>query len=186
MNRIEFLKSCACGLCSCAAAGVVAPVDAAAAETAPAESPRLGFAQRRYAKLLEILSGRMEPKALNEILHDLGSYCSTTGKQQKYRGDFEGFCKYVREQGNEDISFDHEKGVITMTSPGRTDCFCALHSRQAHTPEVVCNCSLGWQQRTWETVLGKPVKVELAESVLRGGKRCVFKIYLDTRESKEI
>lgn len=45
-----------------------------------------------------------------------------------------------------------------------------------NTPKVVCNCSLGWQKRTWETVLGKKVDVELVESVLRGGKRCVFRV----------
>jgi predicted hydrocarbon binding protein len=43
---------------------------------------------------------------------------------------------------------------------------------------VACNCSLGWQKHTWETLLQKKVKVELTESVLRGGKRCVFKIHI--------
>jgi hypothetical protein len=35
---------------------------------------------------------------------------------------------------------------------------------------------LGWQQHTWETLLQKKVTVELKESVLRGGKRCIFEI----------
>jgi predicted hydrocarbon binding protein len=61
-----------------------------------------------------------------------------------------------------------------MVSPERTECWCPLNC--AKTPNVVCNCSLGWQQHTWETLLQKKVKVELKESVLRGGKRCVFEI----------
>lgn len=40
------------------------------------------------------------------------------------------------------------------------------------------NCSLGWQQHTWETLLQKKVSVDLKESVLRGGKRCVFEIHV--------
>jgi hypothetical protein len=40
------------------------------------------------------------------------------------------------------------------------------------------NCALGWQRHTWETLLQRPVKVELKESVLRGGRRCVFEIHV--------
>ena len=179
MNRKEFLKSCACGLCACGAAALMAPAESFAAETAPAEDWRLGFVQRRYAKLIEILSGRLEKKALNEVLFDLGTFCSSGNKQPKFRGDFDGFCKHFKEKFHEDISYDREKGIITMTSSERTDCFCPLHSRLAHTPDAVCNCSLGWQQQTWETVLQKKVRVELIESVLRGGKRCIFKIHVE-------
>jgi predicted ArsR family transcriptional regulator len=63
-----------------------------------------------------------------------------------------------------------------VTSPERSDCFCPLISVAAKTPEVVCNCSLGWHSKTWETVTGKKVEVQLKESVLRGGKRCVFEV----------
>ena len=63
-----------------------------------------------------------------------------------------------------------------MSSPERTDCFCPLISVAQNTPPVACQCSLGWQQHTWETLLQKKVRVELKESVLRGGKRCVFEI----------
>jgi hypothetical protein len=65
-----------------------------------------------------------------------------------------------------------------MASDERTDYFCPLNSREHHTPQVVCNCSLGWQKHTWETLLQKKVKVELKESVLRDGKRCVFEIHV--------
>ncbi len=42
--------------------------------------------------------------------------------------------------------------------------------------EFLCNCSLGWQQYTCEMLLGKKVQVELKDSVVRGGRRCVFHI----------
>jgi hypothetical protein len=53
-----------------------------------------------------------------------------------------------------------------------------LISVEAGTPPVVCNCSLGWHKGTWETVTGRKVRVSLKESVLRGGKRCVFEVQL--------
>jgi hypothetical protein len=34
------------------------------------------------------------------------------------------------------------------------------------------------QWHTWETLLQKKVSVDLKESVLRGGKRCVFEIHV--------
>jgi hypothetical protein len=33
---------------------------------------------------------------------------------------------------------------------------------------------LGWHQYAYETILGKKVTVKLKESIVRGGKRCVF------------
>jgi len=135
--------------------------------------------KQRYGKLLEILSSRMDEKTLNETLHELGTYCSSLGDERikKFRGDFDGFCKAIKQSLSGDIvTYDREKGVITMDSGERTDCFCPLIGRLYNTPKVACNCSLGWQQHTWETLLGKKVHVELKESVLRGGKRCLFEI----------
>ena len=179
MNRKDFLKNCACGLCTCAAAGLIAPESMSGAETKAPEDWRLKFVKERYAKLLGILSSRMDEKTLNETLSELGAYCSGLGDGtlNKFRGDLEGYRKMVKQSvSGDNITYDWDKGVITMASDERTDCFCPLNSRVHHTPEVVCNCSLGWQKHTWETLLQKKVKVELTESVLRGGKRCVFEI----------
>jgi hypothetical protein len=181
MNRKEFLKNCACGLCSCAAVGLIAPDSAPGAEAKNPEDWRLRFVKQRYAKLLGILSSRMDEKALNETLFELGSYCSGLSDEwlKKSRGDLEGFRKAVKQGvSGDNITYDWDKGLITMASDERTDCFCPLNGRDHHTPEIVCNCSLGWQKHTWETLLQKKVKVELKESVLRGGKRCVFKIHI--------
>jgi len=181
MNRRTFLSNCACGLCYCAAAGLLAPAGATAAETKAPEDWRLRFVKERYAKLLEILSSRINEKTLNGTLFEVGAFCSGLGDGtlKKFRGDLDGFRKAVKQGVSGDtINYDLEKGLVTMASDERADCFCPLNSRLARTPEVVCNCSLGWQQHTWETLLQKKVSVELKESVLRGGKRCVFEIHV--------
>jgi hypothetical protein len=179
MNRKQFLKTCACTFCSCATVGMIAPGDSTAAENKKPEDWRLPFVKQRYAKLLEILSSRMDEKTLNEVLFELGAYCSGLSDEtkKKFRGNLEGYRQAVKQSTSGDnITYDWEKGVITMASDERTDCYCPLISRFNHTPKTACNCSLGWQQHTWETLLQKKVKVELKESVLRGGKRCVFEI----------
>jgi predicted ArsR family transcriptional regulator len=178
MNRKQFLKDCACGVCGCVAAGEIVSQGSPAAQAAPAEDWRLRFVRRRYAKLIEVLSSRVDEQTLDATLHDLGSYCSTTDeKVETYRGDFEGYREHLRQTASGDaVRFDRKEGIITVTSPERADCFCPLISLQDKTPTVVCNCSLGWHQRTWQTVLGKRVRVELKESVLRGGRRCTFQV----------
>jgi hypothetical protein len=74
------------------------------------------------------------------------------------------------------VTYDREKRILTMASDERAACFCPFYG--AGGPGVACNCSLGWQQHTWETFFQKKVTVELKESVLRGGKRCVFEIHV--------
>jgi hypothetical protein len=176
MDRKEFFRTCAAaGLCACSGS-------LAAAETPNQEDWRLRFVKERYAGLLHILSGRMDAQNLNAILHDEGAYCASLWDQTvvKHRGDFDGFCKLLKQGiSGDEVSWDREKGVITMTSPEREDCFCPLNSRHQNTPAVVCNCSLGWQQHTWETFLQKKVRVEIKETVLRGGKKCVFEIHIE-------
>jgi hypothetical protein len=177
MNRKEFLKNCAGGLCACAAVSMVPAASLSAAEPAKNEDWRWTFVKQRYAKMLEILSSRMDEKALNETLHEVGSFCSSTQDDWtiKHRNDIEGYCKSIEQSSSGDhAAYDREKGIVTMISPERTECWCPLNC--AKTPNVVCNCSLGWQQHTWETLLQRKVTVELKESVLRGGKRCVFEI----------
>jgi predicted ArsR family transcriptional regulator len=178
MDRKEFLKSCAGGLCACAAACLPATTEAAEAVK---EDWRWNFLKKRYAKLLSLLSETMGEATLKQTLFKVGTFCSAEYDSMlaRYRGDVEGFAEHIRNTSSGDIvTYDRERGVITMTSPERTDCFCPLNGVGAKTPGVVCNCSLGWQQHSWESVLQKKVRVELMEAVLRGGKRCTFEIHI--------
>jgi len=187
MDRKEFFTTCAAGLCACAAGGLIPASSLSAAQTAnPAQtaSPedwRLRFVKQRYARMLEILADRMGAKDLDLTLHDVGSYCASLWDETivKHRGDFDSFRQLIRTgSSGDDATWDREKGVITMTSPERSDCYCPLVGRQQNTPPVVCNCSRGWQQHTWETFLQRKVRVEMKETVLRGGKRCTFEIHV--------
>ena len=43
---------------------------------------------------------------------------------------------------------------------------------------VFCNCSGGFSKKTWETIYGQALKVDLLESALKGDFRCRFAIHL--------
>lgn len=48
-----------------------------------------------------------------------------------------------------------------------------------NTSPTACECSRGFTEKRWETILGRPVKVEVVSTpVINGTDECVFKIYL--------
>jgi hypothetical protein len=138
---------------------------------------RLDFAQRRFARLIEILDSTLDEGTLRGIVEGLGRYCSgTIGFIQEHEGDVEGYFEQIRQRWGEEAEFDRERGVITVVTPER-ECVCPLVDSRS-MPASICNCSLGWQKQTYETILGRSVEVELKESALRGSKRCVFEIHV--------
>jgi hypothetical protein len=155
---------------------MIAPGTATAGEARPPEDWRLPFVKKRYAKLLEILAGKMDDATLTEILRQLGYFCAGGYPLlQKHKGDVDGFIREFKQQTRDDITYDREKGIITVVGREQSECACPLIDKRL-TSGKACDCTLGWQQRTYETLLGKKVRVELKESVLRGGKRCVSEI----------
>ena len=60
--------------------------------------------------------------------------------------------------------------------------FC--HCKYARAAEnsislTYCYCGAGWCRKIWETVLDKPVKVEITKSVLQGDEVCQFAVFLE-------
>ncbi len=54
-------------------------------------------------------------------------------------------------------------------------CYCpAANYRPARPEDVHCDCTRATHQAIFETALGHPVRVELIESLRRGGKTCHF------------
>jgi len=59
-------------------------------------------------------------------------------------------------------------------------CYCGSVSKtKTKFSPTYCQCSCGWYRQLFETILGKPVKVELLGSIIQGDAQCRFKIYLN-------
>ncbi len=182
MDRRELLKqSCGMGVCACAAAVLPESLAMAADES---ESPerqlqRLQWwdkhTKRQLVKLWELLEPHLDDQTRADIIEQLGRNCAKSiGWAQQCKGDPEAFFQRMKDSQNEDIEFDREKGIITIVSPERP-CVCSLVDGEK-TPPYFCQCSVGWQKETYETILGKKVDCTVVESCLRGSKRCVFKV----------
>lgn len=58
-------------------------------------------------------------------------------------------------------------------------CFCPLvRAGEVPFPEPYCYCSAGWFVGIWEIIVEKPVRVEVAKSLMRGDETCEFAIHL--------
>lgn len=174
MDRKEFLRGCATGLCACAAACL--PKGAAAAADAPKEDWRQPFVKQRYAKLLTSLGERVDAKALAASLQEVGDFCASQGDEatKKFAGNPDGYCADLKKKHGQVVSHDAAKKLYTMSYDPKGPCACPLNNEK--TPGTVCECSIGWARHNWGIVLGKEPKVALKESVLRGGKVCKFEI----------
>lgn len=59
-------------------------------------------------------------------------------------------------------------------------CFCPIIRNRLDDdmPITFCYCGAGWVRQQWEGILGKPVKIDIIESVLQDDDVCQFAIYL--------
>jgi predicted ArsR family transcriptional regulator len=185
MKRNEFMKTCA-GACGCGVLGLLVPLSASPENaggqttTAPAENDplkrQLDGAQERFAKMLSIMGDRLDPAARLEILRNLGRECAQDYGPlfRKYRGDLKGYLAKIQTAWVERVELDEQAGVLRVIGKP-APCACPLVKTGRTTAEF-CDCSRGWTQSAFSTVLGKPVAVEIEESVLRGGTRCSFRV----------
>jgi predicted hydrocarbon binding protein len=136
------------------------------------------WVKKVFTRMLETMGMTVDEPTRQKILTSMGRQCANLGGwPTKYKGNPEGFWNEVLTRWKETAEYDKENGIITVTSSERTDCTCIFVDKEK-TPAYFCDCSLGWQSEMYETIFSKPVKVEPVESVLRGGKCCVFKIQI--------
>ena len=189
MKRNEFLKACCAGLCGCGVMGLLAPLAASAegadrqtttAPAVPAEidalKQQIAGARERFAKLVTIMGEDLDGAVRAKILTRLGRQCAQAYRPlfEKYRGNPKGFHELVKTAWLESAETDAETGVLSVAGKP-APCACPL-VKAGRTPAEFCQCSAGWQEEAYSTVLDKPVAVEIEETVLRGGKRCRFRI----------
>ena len=174
MDRKEFLRGCATGLCACAAACL--PTGAGAEPTTP-DDWRIPFVKRRYSKLLATLSEKVDSQTLAASLQAMGDTCASESddKTRKFTGDPDGYATEIAKYGST-VTHDAARKVYVQTYDPKGDCFCPFNGLAVKTPGVMCECSIGNTRHAWSIVLGKEVKVALKEAVLRGGKVCRFEI----------
>jgi len=176
MDRKSFFqKACGLGMCSCVFPSLLHGNELSAKEGGTG-SWKEGFVQHRFSKLIDILDETLDEETKNGILENLGRECSKRSQIEQYKYNLQGFFEHLKSSLGETATFDKERGVIRVETAER-ECFCPMFDSR-NVSQSICQCSVGWQSQTYETILGQSVEAKCVESVIRGSTRCVFEIRL--------
>jgi hypothetical protein len=137
------------------------------------------FTHRWVKNLVEIVDAYLDEETKIKLFESCGQACAHGGPiriAEECQGNLDGWLATLRKwHGGEEL-VQREGDIIHVLC---TECLCTLvKDGPARLPDTYCYCSLGWMKETFGTVVGKPVDVELVESIKRGGQECRFTIRL--------
>jgi hypothetical protein len=186
ITRKDFVKNCAAVVCATGVCCANRRLEAqSAAETSQLcdvkelndTRNRADAARLRFARLVEVFEDTLPVQDRKRLLRTLGTKCSETygpALIDRYKGNLKGLLEEGLRGWMAEAHYDDATGTIRIVDKS-PHCSCPL-VKEGETPPSFCDCTLGWQEATYSKILGRPVKAELEESILRGDKRCVFRI----------
>ena len=184
MNRKEFLKTmCKYSVCSCVGLSVPSSVQSSAKSQSDNSNPesaqedfRIDFMRKRFHTLINALDPTLDQETAKRILEQVGRDCCKD-IAKRFKGKPDDFFAFAKEQCVEKIDYDKDKGIVKIYDKKRKACVCPF-VKTVEAPGLLCECSIGAQKEIYESLFGKAVRVTVDESVLMGGERCSFTIYL--------
>jgi hypothetical protein len=199
LNRKRFLSLMGkAGLCACAISAA-ASLEAAYASAsrrqektdAQSERPfRSRFINQWTPRFFGVFASIVDPAIAQRVMSENGKACYDAWIQETHQEhkpvDFETWTSWAiknnheegfRIEGN-DIYFQYNGAAETGQQSEENHCLCPLvEDKPQGLNPIYCHCSVGYVKRMHQLLFAdRKVEVELIDSVLRGGKRCKFKI----------
>jgi hypothetical protein len=185
MKRNDFIKSAAGACLACAGGSFMGGQEPKLQADKSEQERRAREFEKRFKEeyvrtLMENMEKRLDEKTRVELMNECGRACARRGGLYKMaldsRGDIKKFVQTSAERLGKDNVFFQDETTVHWSYPR---CYCELVAEgPARLPDTYCHCSVGWVLEMFETVLKKPVKVDLIQSIKRGGSSCVFKVRL--------
>lgn len=185
MNRKEFFqKSLQSGLGCCAfwALNQDAP---AGASPRPADDSQVqfekGFVQNWLSDLLAAMDSELDQETKVRLMESCGRACFRRFQfkqdiANQGRGDLQKLIEAYKK--NFEVWQEGERVHIRYGEVS-SKCYCpAANYRPSKPNDIHCECTRTTHQTIFETALGRPFKVEIAETLRRGGKTCHFVVHL--------
>jgi hypothetical protein len=177
---------------SAAVSGQAKPLD----QTRPGEktvarsAKRMEFGDIWVKRFFDVLDGTLDADARRKLMTANGKACFAgyAGPPKKKPGPdaFERFTEWIARNGQAKgyaiegrvVSFEFVGSAETGQASPEAVCLCPMAEAQkpGEFSPTYCLCSLGYVQEMHERILGRPVEVELVDSVLKGGRRCKFRM----------
>jgi hypothetical protein len=185
------------GACMCAAAaGMRAAFGGQTAAAKPGDktleraAKRMEFADGWVRRFFEAMDKTLDEASRQRLMLANGRSCFAAyagpPKKQPDKDALEKFTAWIASQGKgkgysidgKVISFEFVGSAETGQASPESICLCPMAEAQkaGQISPTYCLCSVGYVKEMHERRLGRPVEVELVDSVLRGGKRCKFRM----------
>jgi hypothetical protein len=177
MERKEFLQA---GCCALAFLGAL-PARALAAEAQPCDQ-QLKFIQNFLSDLMDSIDSQVDEPTKIKLLGECGRACFRRFQfkqdiAEKGKGSVEKLIEALHssfEAWREGDTVHVRYGAVNSNG-----CYCpAANYRPGKPHDIQCNCTRATHQAIWETALGRPVKVEILQTVRRGDPTCHFLVHL--------
>jgi hypothetical protein len=184
MNRKAFLCRSVTGLVGCCAAvalGPAGPAQAAPAPPPPEPDPEKTFIQNWLADLMEAIDREKDEATKVRLVGACGRACFERHAFKRTmpvagRADVDQLIAALKK--NFEVWRDGQQVHVRYGAVSK-GCYCpAARYRPARPNDLHCLCSRGTHQAIWETEFGRPVRVDILESVRRGDKTCHFLVHL--------
>ena len=139
------------------------------------------FAEAWVKRLMESMDAQLDPPARVKLMETCGRACfrASHGEASQHPlqpDSLEKLLGGLKQFAGED-GVRKEGNTITFSYGTSGRCFCPLvEDGPAKLPDTYCQCSVGYVKEMFERAVGKPVKVDLTESIKRGGKACRFTV----------
>jgi hypothetical protein len=151
---------------------------------------RMEFGDVWVKRFFDVMDGTLDEGAWRKLMMANGRACFAgyAGPPKKQPGPdaFEHFSEWIAKNGKEKgyaiegrvVSFEFVGSAETGQASPEAVCLCPMAEAQkpGEFSPTFCLCSLGYVKEMHERILGRPVEVELVDSVLKGGKRCQFRM----------
>ncbi|MGD2090331.1 MAG: hypothetical protein PVH61_29410 [Candidatus Aminicenantes bacterium] len=128
------------------------------------------------ANLMKNMDTHLEEETKIKLMEECGRSCAQNSIKEealKYQGKLDDWLgKMKKWVGVKNIHQQQDRIQVVYDK-----CFCQLVQ---DIPPILsasfCHCSRGWLMEIFETVLEKPVTVEMEDSIMKGGKQCRFSV----------
>jgi predicted hydrocarbon binding protein len=144
-----------------------------------AQIDRKAFTEGWIKHLMDSMDEHLDEETKIELMESCGRACARGGPVHMARecqGDLDRWLATLRKWHGGEEYVQQDGDVVRVIC---TECLCpAAKDITERLSDTYCYCSLGWMKETFGTVIGKPVGVELVQSIVRGAETCEFVITL--------
>lgn len=126
------------------------------------------------------LDRELDAKTRWAVMEACGRQCigaSTLEKARRLQQEAQDLDDLLRRLNEAHLGGGHLQQAEDGIHAAYDRCYCGSVS-QAREPfsATYCHCSCGWYRQLFETLLDRPVEVELLSSIIQGADRCQFLI----------